>query len=66
MACVDWAPNNDWIVSCNNKDYTGRIWDVSFPGNKKSKNPIQLENQMVCVLKKHKYKIIKMIFHTDL
>jgi len=31
VSCVGWAPNGDWIVSCSNKDFIGRIWDVTTP-----------------------------------
>lgn len=70
---MSWAPNGHWIVSGSNKDYVGRIWDVSFPhkskksGNKQADNQpeVALQNQMVCMLKKHKFHLIKILFHTS-
>lgn len=72
---MNWAPNGNWIVSGSNKDYVGRIWDVSFPhkSNKKgssskqndNQSEVSLQNQMVCTLKKHKFQLIKILFHTS-
>lgn len=74
VSCVAWAPNGHWIVSGSNKDYVGRIWDVSFPHKPKkgsrqagsdAQPEVALQNQMVCVLKKHKFQLIKILFHTS-
>lgn len=64
VSCVGWAPNGDWIVSCSNKDFTGRVWDVTAP--EKKKNNVKLTNNMICLLKKHTMQITKIQFHTDL
>lgn len=74
VSCVAWAPNGHWIVSGSNKDYVGRIWDVSFPHKSRKgarqaggdgQPDVALQNQMVCTLKKHKFQLIKILFHTS-
>ena len=64
VTCVAWAPNGDWIASSSSKDHCIRIWDVSSLENQK-RQKLKLENNMVCVLKKHTHMISKIQFYSD-
>lgn len=45
VSCVAWAPNGHWIVSGSNKDFAGRVWDVSFPHKSKKSGNKQAQNE---------------------
>lgn len=70
VSCICWSPNGDWFLSCSNKDYIGRLWDVTMNGPSQIKSQIhnrnlKLTNGMVCQFKKHQGQICKVLFHTE-